>query len=577
MNLLLQLFLRDKWRILLIFTFSIGSYLLTLYPTNQLNVIVDGIGNGQLTYQAVMYEIAKLALVGVLCYMVGAFKEYFVFIGYDRVISDLTYRMQQRVYQHTPILFNRFSIGEVISRTTNDITEYIAPFFGFGLLCFFDGVVYNILITGLIYIKSNWQFTLLVSLPMMIQTIYLAMQRHHQENLYQQMAKINDQITEETLENVKGIRVIRTYQLLGKVRQSFIRKLNTYAHTNEKYMKRTLIYQPLGTLSAALSYIIAVSYGFYLIQQGHMTLGQLITACVSLALLQWPYSALAAGIVSVIELKQGIKRMTELMTPEPEINNDEATLPFVFNHAMTFNHFNFAYSDKPVLTDINLVIPKGSTLGIIGKTGSGKSTLVKQLLRLYPIASQTLLIDDQDIHSYKVEDIRQHIGYAPQEYQLFSKSLKDNIIFFRQQYQDKLNEVLKIADLEKDIQQFDKGVDTLVGENGIALSGGQKQRIGIARALLAQPDILILDDSLSAVDANTEKNILEHIKQYRQDKTNIIVSHRISALRHADNIVVLNNGEIIGQGTHESLLIDCPWYAQLNDYQNKEENQHEEN
>lgn len=575
MNLLVKLLWRDKWRLVLIFIFSILSYFLTLYPTNQLNQIVDGIGNGQLTYDAVLYNIFILMIIGVVGYIIGAFKEYYVFIGYDSVISDLTYRMQQRVYQHTPVLFNRFSIGEVISRTTNDITEYIAPFFGYGLLSFFDGVLYNVLITGLIYTKSNGVFTLLVSLPMIIQTIYFSLQRRPQEALYQQMANINDKITEETLENVKGIRVIRTYQLLDKVRTSFVGKLKTYATTNEAYMKRTLIYQPLSTFSMAAAYIIAVTYGFYLIEHGQMTLGQLVTACVALALLQWPYTALASGIIAVVELKQGLQRMTELMSPEPVVNNDEAKLPFVFNEAIQFKNFNFSYDDKLVLKDINLSIPKGRTLGIIGKTGSGKSTLVKQLLRLYPISQQQLYIDHKDIHQYTTEDIRAHIGYAPQEYQLFSQSLKDNILFFRHDYQDKLTEVLTIADLDKDIQKFDKGMDTLVGENGVALSGGQKQRLGIARALLAQPDILILDDSLSAVDANTEKNIIDHIKNYRQDKTNIIVSHRISAIRHADNIVVLNQGEIIGMGTHDHLLNTCSWYAELNDYQNKEETNNE--
>lgn len=577
MNILGKLFWHDRWRLMLIFIFSMSSYLLTLYPTNQLNSIVDGIGNGQLTYDAIMYEIVILMMIGFVGYIVGAFKEYYVFIGYDSVISDLTYLMQQRVYQHTPVLFKRFSIGEVISRSTNDITEYIAPFFGYGLLSFFDGVIYNIMITGLIYTKSNGIFTLLVSLPMIIQTIYFSLQRRPQEGLYQQMASINDKITEETLENVKGVRVIRTYQLLDKVRTSFVNKLNLYAKTNEAYMKRTLIYQPISTFSMATSYIIAITYGFHLIEQGQMTLGQLVTACVSLALLQWPYTALASGIISVVELQQGIKRMTELMQPEPLVNNTDAHLPFVFKHAIQFKNFNFKYDDKLVLKNINLSISRGHTLGIIGKTGSGKSTLIKQLLRLYPIDKQQLFIDNHDIHQYAVEAIREHIGYAPQEYQIFSKSLRENILFFREDHQDKLDEVLKIADLDKDIQQFDKGIETLVGENGVALSGGQKQRLGIARALLAQPDILILDDSLSAVDANTEKNIIEHIKHYRQDKTNIIVSHRISAIRHADNIVVLNNGEIIGAGDHEHLLATCAWYAELNEYQNKEEITHETN
>jgi len=198
------------------------------------------------------------------------------------------------------------------------------------------------------------------------------------------------------------------------------------------------------------------------------------------------------------------------------------------------------------------------------------------LLRLYPVEKGSLLLDNQGIEKYYDYSVREKMGYAPQEYQLFSKTIKDNILFYRENLENNLEQALILSDIKKDIENFKDGINTLVGENGISLSGGQKQRLGIARAILANPDILILDDSLSAVDANTEKTIIENIKNHRQGKTNIIVSHRISAVRHADKILVLENGKVLSEGTHEELLDKCTWYRELDEYQNKEVEQNED-
>ena len=222
------------------------------------------------------------------------------------------------------------------------------------------------------------------------------------------------------------------------------------------------------------------------------------------------------------------------------------------------------------MKNINFKINRGETVGIVGKTGCGKTTLIKQLLRLYPISEETLLLDGHSAEQYYDYSIREKMGYAPQEYQLFSKTIRENILFYRKNLEENLDKVLELSDIKKDVEGFVDGLDTLVGENGLSLSGGQKQRLGIARALLANPDILILDDSLSAVDANTEKTIIENIKKTREGKTNIIVSHRISAVRHADKIIVVENGEVLNVGTHDELLKNCGWYRELDAYQNKE-------
>ena len=576
-NKIATLIYRDKKRILIALIVSIASYYFTLYPTDRLSYIVDGIAGGNIDFDGVVNEILRIVLAGIALYIVYFFKEYYTFIGYDKVIKDMTYDIQYDIYRHTPVFFYKFSIGEVISRSTNDITNYIAPLFGYGILLIFDGIIYNLFISVLIFNKSSLIYLLLIHIPLILQTIYLVRRRKVQEKYYNEMAKTMDEITEETLENVKGIRVIRAYSLLDKVRNSFVGKLRSYARSNEEYMKKTLVYQPLNTVSLATSYVIAVACGFYFINLGMMTLGELISVCVVIGMIQWPYIALSELVIMIIEVRQATKRVLEISDKKADVNNDLAESNFEFNSSIEFKDFNFSYEDNNhVLEDINFTINKGETIGVVGKTGSGKTTFIKQLLRLYPIEENTLLLDGKGIERYYDYSVREKIGYAPQEYQLFSKSIKENVLFYRYDLEDRLDEVLEQADIKKDIIRFKDGIDTLVGENGLSLSGGQKQRLGIARALLSNPEILILDDSLSAVDSNTEKAIIENIKKTREGKTNIIVTHRISAVRHADKIVVLDNGKILNFGTHDELLEKCPWYKQLDEYQNKEVEDDEE-
>ena len=577
LNKIARLIYRDKKRIIIALVVSIASYYFTLYPTDRLSYIVDGIASGSIDFNGVVNEILRIILAGIALYIVYFFKEYYTFIGYDKIIKDMTYDIQHDIYGHTPVFFNKYSIGEVISRSTNDITNYIAPLFGYGILLIFDGIIYNLFISILIFNKSNFIYLLLIHIPLVIQTIYLVSRRKVQEKYYNKMAKTMDEITEETLENVKGIRVIRAYSLLDKVRNSFVGKLRSYAKSNEKYMKKTLVYQPLNTVSLATSYIIAVACGFYFINLGMMTLGELISVCVVIGMIQWPYIALSELVIMIIEVRQATKRVLEISDKKADVNNELAESNFEFNSSIEFKDFNFSYEDNThVLEDINFIINKGETIGVVGKTGSGKTTFIKQLLRLYPIKENTLLLDGKGIERYNDYSVRAKIGYAPQEYQLFSKSIKENVLFYRYDLEDRLDEVLEQADIKKDISRFKDGINTLVGENGLSLSGGQKQRLGIARALLSDPEILILDDSLSAVDSNTEKTIIENIKKTREGKTNIIVAHRISAVRHADKIVVLDNGRILNFGTHEELIEKCPWYKQLDEYQNKEVEDDEE-
>lgn len=570
MSSVFRIFKEDKLRLFIVFlTSSIGN-ILTLYPAIRVSFIVDSIANNTITYNDIVRETLLLLFIAFLRYLLGSLTDYYSFVGYFKATYTLSQDVQKSVYRHTPIFFNKISIGDVISRSTNDVIDYVSPLASFGLFCFFEGVIYNGYITALIFSKSNFYFMVAVIIPYIIQTIFLYRRKYIQEIYYNKMLKIMDNITEETLENVKGVRVIRTYNLLEKVRKIFLNKLNDYASNNLEYTKIVRLFQVTNMIATGVSYSIAVIFGFYLINQNVMTIGELMSVFIVLTLIQWPYIALSQFIISYVEAKQGIKRIEEIENSEVLVNNNEADRNFEFNSSIEFKNFNFKYDNDLVLKNINLTINKGETIGIVGKTGSGKSTLVKQLLHLYPVAKDELFFDGISIEKYRDYSIRNKMTIALQEYQLFSKSLKENILFYRNEYEKELDNVLELADLKKDVSNFKDGVNTLIGENGLSLSGGQKQRIGIARALISDPEILILDDSLSAVDANTEKNIIENIRIKRQGKTNIIVSHRISAVRHADKIIVINDGIIESVGSHEQLIKINEWYKELDSYQNKE-------
>ena len=268
--------------------------------------------------------------------------------------------------------------------------------------------------------------------------------------------------------------------------------------------------------------------------------------------------------------KAGLERLKRTLNYPDEILDNAGHKILEEVKDIEYRNLNFKYptSKGYNLKDITVDIKRGMTLGVVGRTGSGKSTFIKQLLREYPLDKDMLFINGTPIEEYEVDSIFEKISYVPQESVLFSKSIRENILFGRSEAtEEELNEVLKITDLQKDISSFNEGIDTLAGEKGISLSGGQKQRIAIARAIIADRELLIMDDSLSAVDSNTEKKIISHINEKRKGRTNIIVSHRLSAVENADFIIVLEQGEIVERGTHEELLNAGGWYKEQYMYQ----------
>lgn len=333
------------------------------------------------------------------------------------------------------------------------------------------------------------------------------------------------------------------------------------------------LFNPITKILTGLSYMIGLGFGAYLVSKQEMTLGELVTFNVYLGMIVWPMFAIGELINVMQRGNASLDRVQETLDEKEDVVDPKTPTIIQNPESIVFKDVTFQYpqSSSINLANLEVSLKKGQTLGIVGKTGSGKTTVVKQLLREYPNGEGDLFVSNSPIHDQTKEQVRNWIGYVPQDHVLFSRTVKENILFGKSDAtEDELHEAIRLANFERDLEMLPLGLQTLVGEKGVSLSGGQKQRISIARALIRDPEILILDDSLSAVDAKTEATIIQNIQTARSDKTTIIVTHRLSAIQHADWVIVLEDGHIVEEGTHQTLLEEEGWYKEQHDRQQVE-------
>ena len=332
-------------------------------------------------------------------------------------------------------------------------------------------------------------------------------------------------------------------------------------------------FMPLAEFIAMLSFIIGISYGGYLVSQGVIQVGDVIAFQVYMSSIMWPIFLLGDILSTYKRGKVASSRIQELEVYDDGLERGgQSTLRRI--ESIEFKQFSFTYpgEEYPMLKEIDVKVGEGETLGIVGKTGSGKTTLLMQLLHQFPYNGQHISINGVPVVEYRENDVAHQIAYVPQEHILFSRSIRENMYFGKANAtDDEIWAALKLAAFDKDVRRMPEGLDTIVGEKGVSLSGGQKQRLSIARALLRNRECLILDDALSAVDAKTEREIIEHLQAERKEGINLIASHRLSAIRHANEIIVLSEGRIIERGTHEELLDQKGWYYEQYNIQELEE------
>lgn len=557
----LMWFFKDHWK-----RYTIAMILLLIanvvevLPPWIVGQTIDKISDHSLTEQIYHQLVIIFIIVLILAYIVNYIWRTLIFSGSQILESIMRRKLMQKFLSMSPTFFEKNRTGDLMAKSTNDLNQ-IRNTAGIGILTLIDSTTFMGTIILTMGITVSWKLTLcaLIPLPLLaILEIELG-KRIHKRYLISQ--KSFGDMNDSVLESIEGVRVTRAYVQEDKLNKDF---KNMTESVVEKFMnveKMDAFFQPITIIITAMSQVIGIGYGAFLVNSGEMTIGGLISFTVYLNMLVWPMFSVGI-LINIMQRGNASIDLVEETLNEAEtvIDVENKGMP---SHDIGMNSVVFKYpsSESINLNNINIILGKGETLGIVGATGSGKTTLIKQILKEYPTGDGEIVLGDTNINQISKSDLRSLIGYVSQENILFSRSIRDNIRFGKSDATDnEIEEAIKLAYFEKDIERLPQGLETLVGEKGIAISGGQKQRIAIARALIMDPKILILDDALSAVDAKTEKKIIQNIQKYRQGKTTIIATHRLSGVKHANQIVVMDHGEITESGTHDQLLQMNGWY-----------------
>ncbi|MBY7873877.1 ATP-binding cassette domain-containing protein [Vibrio fluvialis] len=519
--------------------------------------------------QAEFYLFALLG-VSILVYLLR--------YGWRRVLFGTSYQLgnilreqfYHRLLRQGQAFYNQHSTGDLMARATNDI-DAVEMAAGEGILSGFDGLMTFILVLVMMFVFIDWQLAVLAILPFpfMGYGFYKLSNRiHHQ---FKDTLDSFSTLNEQAQQSVAGIRMIKSMGREAIEADKFERIAEQSAQSTYKVQRSEALFDPIIQLSLGAALLIALLMGGWQISSGNLTVGQLTSFTLYLSELIWPMYAFG-WLMNILQRgNAAIGRLEELLNLPDSINDQGTTEPA--GYALAIEHVSFHYPEtgQPSLSNISLQVGENRVLGIAGATGAGKSTLLHLLMRYWEAEQGSIEVSGIPIQSIPLPALRNLYAYVPQDAFLFSMSIMENIRIGRSEASDKdVHQAAKLAAIHDDILQFPEGYQTLVGERGVTLSGGQRQRISIARALISQAPILVLDDALSAVDIKTEKVIIEHLQQ-RREQTLIVVSHRLSAIERADEIVVLAHGEMIEKGTHRELIRQDGWYARMAAYQQMEQ------
>ena len=550
-----------KWRIFWGCLLLLGTNATMLAIPELMGIAVDGVRAGEsvdylrgLAYTMVLYAIAGAVF--------RTLSRVHIFFSARDVEMDLRREFYQHLSLQDPDFFATHSAGDLMSRATNDLTQ-IRLLLGPGILNIVNTVIaYAMALPLMIMISAK-----LTAIIFSLYPLAFLLMRHIGKLLYlrnqEQQRSLGD-VSAFVRESLAGMHVVRAYSI-EKRRQQGFEKHNeaTYEANIKLAWLRSGMFRVVISL-ATMSTLLAVYFGSLEVLAGTITLGDVVALVEYMALLAWPTFALG-WVLSVWQRgASSMARLEEILGHKPQIASGTQT-PTSIEPTIAATSLTVSYDDREVLSDVSLDVPAGTTLGIVGPIGSGKSTLIKSLMRLVDIPARTVAVGGYDVTDLSLPSLRAAFGYTSQATILFSRSLRENVAFGRPDAtNEEIRAALDDAAFDVDDPALPNGLDTMIGERGIALSGGQKQRAAIARALLVDPAILILDDSLSAVDAETEARIVERLRARRHGKTTVIVTHRPSAVAHADQIIVLKAGRLVERGTHDHLRdIDDGFYADM--------------
>lgn len=569
----LSWFFKQSWKqytvaVILLIIASI----LEIVPPFLLGSIIDIITDGTMT-AAVLWNYMMI-FIGIIVfgYFLNFIWQYRLFEGAINLEKLMRRKLMRQFLSMTPTFYEKNRTGDLMARATNDLNA-VSLTAGFGIMTLIDSTLYMGAIILAMGFLISWKLTLLSMLPVPIMAILI---QYFGKLVHERYMKAQDAfgvLNDNVLESVAGVRVTRAYVQEKKDEANFSHMCEDVYEKNMHTARINALFGPITKIGTGISYVIAIGYGAVLVSRGEMTVGQLVTFNVYLGIVVWPIFAIGELINVMQQGNASLDRVQETLDYQADVQNTTQPVTVKTPNTIGFQKLMFQYPTSQVknLQQISLSLQKGETLGIVGKTGAGKTTFLRQLLREYPLNEGQLHIDGIDIAAQTKEQVLDWIGYVPQDHVLFSRTIRENILFGKEDAEeDDLKKAIRLAYFTKDLENLPDGLETLVGEKGVSLSGGQKQRVSIARALIKDPEILIFDDSLSAVDAKTEASIIRNIQEERSGKTTIITTHRLSGIQHADQIIVLDKGQIVEQGTHESLLRQNGWYKEQFDRQQLE-------
>lgn len=547
--------------------------ILNLYIPQFTGEITDGLQSHSMGMEGVVQGVLKILLIGLILAIGRFFWRYFIF-GSARAIE---YEIRNDMFAHLETLsmryYNENKTGELMTYFTNDLNA-VRMSIGPAVITTFDAIILTVLVLGKMITHVDLRLTIMAVIPMGIIAAGGIWYGKQAEKRFREKQQAFSDLTDEVQESISGVRVIKAFVQERKEIRSFARANKDNKDKNMKVVKLQATVMPLLDVVVGLSSLITLFYGGYLTMTGEISLGRFIAFNQYINMLVWPMIAVGDSITFFSQGRASYKRIQSVFKEEAEIFDEVTLEEFIkankggvkIKGDIEFHNLSFAYNnqDNQVLKDLNLTVNKGSTLAILGRTGSGKTTLANLLLRMYNTEQGMITIDGVDIRKVPLKVLREGIAYVPQDNFLFSDTLGNNIAFGADESdQTRIEEAAKQACIHDNIMDFPFQYETIVGERGVTLSGGQKQRSSIARALMKEAPILILDDALSAVDTDTEERILKNLKDNRQDKTTIIIAHRISTIQSADQILVLDEGKMAEYGTHDTLIAHEGIYANL--------------